>query len=360
MSMSSRSFNDPLISLQILFLLLMGCGSSSSSAHARNSLSPPPPPSAVTKNSKAQVPTENWIITGTLRLSVDSIEETLASIKKGVIQYQTGLTRSEWNKKRYNQSASLVLRIPSQHLSKVLGWLKTFGDVKYEQISKEEVTRQLIDHGVLVKNAKALLERLKELLKKEGIDVKDILEIEKEMDRLRSVIEKNQIRLAWLKDQVARATIKVYLEKKHIFIQSKSAHFYVSARGGLIHFDDADHLGFGVSLFNSKGAGNLHLDVDVIPEEKDKSNAFLLTFGGGSYSDFFGRGKRSFLNPYLGGRLGYAYLNQHYFVFGAEVGIELFKHEYVLINTHFQIFGLPDEDELKWLRLFGLNVGLIY
>lgn len=44
-------------------------------------------------------------------------------------------------------------------------------------------------------------------------------------------------------------------------------------------------------------------------------------------------GRRRFLNPYLGLRLGYGYVGDDLFVLGADVGVELYKHKWVLVDA---------------------------
>ncbi|WP_428269820.1 hypothetical protein, partial [Haliangium sp.] len=67
------------------------------------------------------------------------------------------------------------------------------------------------------------------------------------------------------------------------------------------------------------------------------------TVGGGLYSDFLGRGRRRFFNPYLDVRLGVAYLDGAAFAFGAGAGVELFKHDYLLVDTNVRVLGLAGD-----------------
>ena len=74
-------------------------------------------------------------------------------------------------------------------------------------------------------------------------------------------------------------------------------------------------------------------DLDVFPSQDDDTRAVIATVGGGLYSGFVGGGRRRWLNPYLGFRAGYGYLTgEHAFVVGGEVGLELFKHKYLLVE----------------------------
>ena len=64
------------------------------------------------------------------------------------------------------------------------------------------------------------------------------------------------------------------------------------------------------------------------------SKAVLATFGSAMYSSYLQDGHRRYLNPYLGVRVGFGYLSDNgYPVIAAEAGVELYKHEYLVIDT---------------------------
>jgi hypothetical protein len=59
-----------------------------------------------------------------------------------------------------------------------------------------------------------------------------------------------------------------------------------------------------------------------------------LTAGGTFYSEFMGNGERAFLNPFIGGQLGYAYRGESWFVLQGEVGVELLHLGHVIWDVH--------------------------
>ena len=70
----------------------------------------------------------------------------------------------------------------------------------------------------------------------------------------------------------------------------------------------------------------------------------VATLGGGTYSRAFGNGKRTMLNPYVGARVGYAYLDHNYFTVAAEVGVEVYKERGVLLSVSARPTGLIGRD----------------
>ena len=72
----------------------------------------------------------------------------------------------------------------------------------------------------------------------------------------------------------------------------------------------------------------------------DERAGVTVTLGVGSYSRAFGGGNRSMLNPYVGARLGYAYLQASYVAVAAELGVELVKQRGVLWTVSARPMGL--------------------
>ena len=64
------------------------------------------------------------------------------------------------------------------------------------------------------------------------------------------------------------------------------------------------------------------------------------SIGGAIYSDYLGRGRRTFLNPYLGARAGYGYFLRSRFLLAGEIGVELLKLRHVLVEANVRVVGL--------------------
>ena len=106
---------------------------------------------------------------------------------------------------------TLGLRIPSDKLEQVLGDLEGMGKVKSRSLSSEDVTEKYIDTETRLATKKKLRDRLKELLVK-AVDVKDIVAIEKELNRIQADIDSMTARLESLKGKVDYASLSVTLK----------------------------------------------------------------------------------------------------------------------------------------------------
>ena len=88
----------------------------------------------------------------------------------------------------------------------------------HRDIQAQDVTDEFVDTEIRIKNARAMQVRLKVLLEK--ANVKEALEIEKEMRRVTEEIELLEGKLKLLKDKIAFSTITVAFEARGSTIQT--------------------------------------------------------------------------------------------------------------------------------------------
>lgn len=162
----------------------------------------------IVKKQKQQV-----IRTATLRYETQDLEKT----KKQVIQAikkSKGFVQNDNSGKDYNQLYQrLVLRVPSSNFEKVLEDIgKGVSYFDERTISQEDVTEEFIDISARLRAKTKLEERYITLLSK-AKNVKEMLEIERELAKIREEIESKEGRLKYLKDQVSLSTIYVHFYK---------------------------------------------------------------------------------------------------------------------------------------------------
>jgi nitrate reductase assembly molybdenum cofactor insertion protein NarJ len=90
----------------------------------------------------------------------------------------------------------------------VLERLKALGQTISKNIVAQDVTDEYVDLGLQLKNAEALCDRLLSILEK-ATTVKDAVEVERELSRVRQEIERIKGRLAHLDKLIAYSTIDV-------------------------------------------------------------------------------------------------------------------------------------------------------
>lgn len=116
---------------------------------------------------------------------------------------------------RGEESADLTLRIPVKTFKAAVAGLEALGKVTSRNLEGEDVTEQYVDVEARVKNKIVLRDRLKQLLDK-ATDVKDILAIETELNRVQADIDSMEAKIQSLKGKVDYATIKLNIERKPI------------------------------------------------------------------------------------------------------------------------------------------------
>ncbi|MFN3429327.1 MAG: DUF4349 domain-containing protein [Candidatus Sericytochromatia bacterium] len=107
-------------------------------------------------------------------------------------------------------TASLTIRVPAARFDQALNALGGVGVVRARQVSGQDVTVELVDTDARVRNLKREEAELLKLLSRAG-RLSEVLEVERELSRVRGQIEQAQGRLRQLSSQVDLATIQVSL-----------------------------------------------------------------------------------------------------------------------------------------------------
>lgn len=107
------------------------------------------------------------------------------------------------------------LRIPAPQLVTTLNELKALGRVEGETQNGEEVTQQHADLVVRIKNDRETEVRLQDILEKRTGKVKDVLEVEQEIARVRGEIEQMEAEQKTLEHRVDFATIDLKLAEEY-------------------------------------------------------------------------------------------------------------------------------------------------
>jgi len=111
-------------------------------------------------------------------------------------------------------SACVTLRVPSKTFKTAVAGLGCLGKVLHRNLEGEDVTEKYIDVEARLKNKIALRDRLKLHFEK-AKDVKDILAIENELNRVQSDIDSMQGQIKSLRGKADYATIVLNLEREY-------------------------------------------------------------------------------------------------------------------------------------------------
>lgn len=153
------------------------------------------------------------IRTARLRYEAQDLEKTKDQIIRA-IKDSKGFVQNDNSGKDYNQLYQrITLRVPNENFEKVLEDIgKGVSYFDERTISREDVTEEFVDLGARLRAKKELENRYISLLAKAN-NVKEMLEIERELATIREEIESKEGRLKYLKNQVSFSTVYVHFYK---------------------------------------------------------------------------------------------------------------------------------------------------
>lgn len=171
------------------------------------------------------------ISTAAMSLRVDDIEEATADVRAISAKYGAIISdltldaggqpvpepmpldsRSGAVGTPYPSSANITLRVPAAKLSKMESEAAKLGRLLSQSASENDVSQQHVDMAARLKNLQAEESRLREFLNK-ATKVSEMLDVERELSRVRGEIESMQAQLTYLDRQVALATLTINLSE---------------------------------------------------------------------------------------------------------------------------------------------------
>lgn len=165
-------------------------------------------------NSPADVNQEQKIIkTATLRFETKDLEATHQKILKLTNQHQ-GFVQNDNSGKNYSKEfINMTIRVPSEKFEEVLlGISEGVGYFDQKQVTQKDVTEEFVDINARLNAKRKLENRYLELLQK-AKNVKEMLEIERELSKIREEIESKEGRLKYLQNKVSLSTFYIEFYK---------------------------------------------------------------------------------------------------------------------------------------------------
>ena len=151
---------------------------------------------------------------GRLEFETDDLAKTAENIQNAIRTHGGYLGSEQSYNYDTRQSTTLNVRIPSASFDTFIADISK-GVEKFDtkDISARDVTEEFLDVEARLKNKKELEARYQEILK-QAKNVKEILEIERELNTLRSDIESMEGRLKYLQNQVSLSSVQITYYKE--------------------------------------------------------------------------------------------------------------------------------------------------
>jgi hypothetical protein len=153
------------------------------------------------------------IRTAQASIEVDSLERALAQVRTLAARVGGEIANTTLQTGRGElHSASLEMRIPADRFDAALDGLGAIGKLEAVNVRAEDVGEEFTDVSARIENARRLEARLIDLLATRTGKLKDVLEVEQALARVREEIERYEGRVRYLRAHVAlsRLTISVH------------------------------------------------------------------------------------------------------------------------------------------------------
>jgi hypothetical protein len=165
-------------------------------------------PAAVLANRKL-------IRNATVELEIASFDEAVQKIT-AFANEERGYVATTSSEKQENGKlkGEIVVKVLPENLDRFLQEIRGLGELKNQTLGTEDITKAYFDTDSRLKNARVMESRLIEMLKKKSDDINDLLQVEKELERVREQIEQMQGELKFWDSQVQFATVTISLAEK--------------------------------------------------------------------------------------------------------------------------------------------------
>ena len=167
----------------------------------------------------------------TVELEIVSFDDAVQKIT-AFAKEERGYVATTDSQKQANGKlrGQVVVKVLPENLDRFLQKIRGLGELKNQTLGTEDVTKAYFDTDARLKNARVMEQRLIDMLKTKTGKVSDLLQVEKELGRVREEIEKMQGELKYWDSQVQFATVTISLVEKDM---EEPAAFLIKERSQL-------------------------------------------------------------------------------------------------------------------------------
>ena len=187
---------------------------------------------------------------------------------------------------------TVVAKVLPQNLDDFLLRLRDLGQLKNQTLKTDDVTKAYFDTQARLENSRRMETQLQELLKHDNSKVADLLQVERELGRVRGEIEQMQGELKLYDFEVQYATVTMQVREKDLnqaaaYLLKEQDNFSLFATDVETTFQQARHAAEDVKAqilqanLNHNSGSNVTADLDVMvaPDQIDAFLAQVKTLG---------------------------------------------------------------------------------
>jgi hypothetical protein len=164
--------------------------------------------------SRSNVAANMVIRMGQASIEVDSLERAVAQVRllAGRVGGYVANTTMQTGRGQL-RSASLEVKIPADRFDEGLNGLAPIGKLESVNVNAEDVGEEFTDVTARMGNSHRLESRLIDLLATRTGKLKDVLDVEQELARVREEIDRYEGRLRYLRAHAALSTFTIYVHE---------------------------------------------------------------------------------------------------------------------------------------------------
>src|SRR5438874_1210079 len=194
----------------------------------------------------------------TVELEIVSFDNAVQKIT-AIANEEHGYVATTDSEKQANGKlkGQVVVKVLPENLDRFLQKIRSLGELKNQALGTEDVTKAYFDTDARLKNAHVMEQRLIDMLKTNTGKVSDLLQVEKELARVREEIEKMQGELKYWDSQVQFATVTISLAEKDM---EEPAAFLLKERGQLaLYAPDVEKIYNDSKALAASGSGRMQI-----------------------------------------------------------------------------------------------------
>jgi hypothetical protein len=150
------------------------------------------------------------IRSGQANIEVDSLERAVAAVRALADRVGGYVANTTMQTGRHQlRSASLEVKMPAERFEEALAGLSPIGRLESVDVSAQDVGEEFVDVTARMDNARRLEGRLIDLIATRTGKLRDVLDVERELARVREEIERYSGRLRYLRAHAALSTLTV-------------------------------------------------------------------------------------------------------------------------------------------------------
>ena len=155
--------------------------------------------------------TANMLIrTATASIEVDSLEVAIEHTKRLAARVGGFVANSSMEAGANRvRSATLEVKLPAQRFDEGLAGLEPIGKLESVDVEAQDVGEEFVDVTARMENARRLERRLIDLLATRTGKLKDVLDVEQSLARVRQEIERYEGRMRYLRAHTAMSTVTI-------------------------------------------------------------------------------------------------------------------------------------------------------